>query len=191
MSLKKLYPDLKLQLKARFRLSSFLDSKNKEQEKPNPDKYSKLLNIDNMGPSPSKKSKKKTVFTNYRKYKIKTNLLKNIVLNMPIKEMYKYEKDCSLKCADTLKEIILYTNKISIPKFPKIENKRKNLSENNIKIHKVNVSNKSNEKSYSSDSTKANCISMPTIFSAKKISIFSNSHNFKKKQKIDFLNNKN
>lgn len=191
MSIKKLYPDLKLQLKARYRLSSFLDSKNIEQEKPNPDKFFKLLKIDNNDPFPPKKPKKKSVFTNYHKYKIKTNLLKKIVLNMPIKEMYKYEKDCSLKCADTLKEIQLYTNKINIPKLPKIENKRNNLSANNIKIHKVNVSNKSNEKSYCSDSTMANCISMPSIFSPKKISISSNSHIFKKKPKIDYSNNKN
>ena len=98
MSINCFLPNLKIQLKARFRIQEFLDSKN---QKLNQQNKSKLQKIEEINLSKSKSNKNKSIITNFHKYVKKTNLLKKIVSKLPINELYKKEKDFSIKCDDT------------------------------------------------------------------------------------------
>lgn len=169
MSIKCIYPNLKIQLKARFRLQEYLGLKNKNLNQP---KKSDLQFIEEKkSPKPKKN---KSIITNFHKYTIKTNLLKKIVSNMSTNELFKKEKDCSMKCDDTIKEIETYKNLFQ--KLPKIEQRRINLSNKNIKIHKIKSNNGQNEKYINSELNMAQCQSMPTISSSKKITLDNNDN---------------
>ena len=194
MSFNEIFPNIKLQLKARFRFSSYLNENQKIPEKPPFEEEEDNNNyIENGSLSTSKKSKKRQSFiSNYHKYIIKTNLLRKVILNMPFKKIYKYEKDCSLKCEDSLKEIKIYCKKLNIPLLPAIKRKSeniKNASENYIKINKLNESNHQNDKTQNSEDNLVKSNSMPSIFSLGKI--YKNiKHNKKKINKI-CINNAN
>ena len=169
------YNNLKIQLKARFRVQEFLESKNSNLNTP---KDSKLINIEEIDPKPLKKNKKKSIILNYHKFLNKTNLLKQIASKMSTNEMYSKEKDCLIKCDDTIKEIETYKNYFKIPQLPKIENRRKNSSVKNIKIYKSN--NISSEKSNYLESIMPQSQSLPTYSSSKRKASFKN--NIRKKK---------
>ena len=169
------YNNLKIQLKARFRVQEFLESKNSNLNTP---KDSKLINIEEIDPKPLKKNKKKSIILNYHKFLNKTNLLKQIASKMSTNEMYSKEKDCLIKCDDTIKEIETYKNYFKIPQLPKIENRRKNSSVKNIKIYKSN--NISSEKSNYLESIMPQSQSLPTYSSSKRKASFNN--NIRKKK---------
>ena len=172
------YNNLKIQLKARFRVQEFLESKNLNS---NTQKDSKLINIEELDPKPLKKNKKKSFILNYHKFLNKTNLLKQIASKMSTNEMFSKEKDCLIKCDDTIKEIDFYKNYFKIPLLPKIERRRKHSSYKNIKIYKSNSI--SNEKSNYLESIMPKSQSLPTYSSSKRIASFNN--NIKKKQKYN------
>ena len=184
MSINSIIPNLKIQLKARFRVPLFFERKKSDS---NNKKSSGLIQIEDLKPKVIKKNKNKSVFTNFNKYVTKTNLLKKIFVNMPLNEMYKKEKYCSIKCDNTIKEMDIYKNYIKIPYLPKIEN-RKNPSSKNIKIFKIKSLVKSSDKNNFTDSTiaPAQCQSMPSISSSKKITSYSEirNKNIKQKNKI-------
>ena len=168
MSINYFHPNLKIQLKARFRIQEFLNSRNKNLNNPK----SNSENIMGIKTSKRKQNKNKSIITNFHKYIIKTNLLKKIVSKMSTNELYKKEKDCSIKCDDAIEEIELHQKYFQ--KLPKIERRKNNLSYKNIKIYKIKTSNRTKEKSNCSDINTAQCQSMPTILSSKKITSDNN-----------------
>ena len=136
-----IFPNLKIQLKARFRLPLYLETKKSYL---NQQKIQNLLDLDNSEQKPIKKIKKKSNISNFHKYIIKTNSLKKVICKIPIKELFEKEKYCSSKCEDAIKEIGVYQNYLKFSKLPKI--KKKNYSTKNIKIYKINDLSKSKEK---------------------------------------------
>ena len=171
MSINNIIPNLKIQLKARFRVPLFFDRKESDSNNKN---SPELIEIEDLKPKViKKKNKNKFISTNFNKYVTKTNLLKKYFVNMPFNEMYKKEKDCSIKCDNTIKEMDVYKNYIKLQNLPKIEN-RKNTSCKNIKILKIKSLVKPIERNNCTDSTftHAQCQSMPSISSSQKITSY-------------------
>ena len=185
MSIINLEKNIKIQLKARLRLSCLLEQKpfNFINEK----KFL-LPNIKNSKLSSSTINIKKLNNTNFYKYKKNFSLLKNKLEKMSIKDIYKNEKLCSLKCDEICKEIEDNSNSLKKIKLPKIR-KERNVSLKNIKLNNTKIINVANEKLNFSDSNMAQSLSLPTYSSSKKITSYSD--NIKNKDKINYSQKKN
>ena len=152
--------NLKIELKARLRLPTLLKYNNLDldEAKLQTKKENKLS---------YSSSAKKIMTNNYAKYIQKTNLLKLIMSNMSIKEIYSQEKECSKICSDVYEKIknFKFPPK-NYTKLPKIirnggNNKRysttlKLKSEKKIDNLNLNCSNSSIKPSKSNSSISCN-----------------------------------
>ena len=115
--------NIKMQLKARMRVPTLIESKQ--------------LNIEffrNFDSTPTNeinlaayaKSKlSKSYINSFTKYSFKTNLLKRLLLNMSIKELYQEEKECSKVCKEVINEIEKNNECLELNKLPLIKDNNK------------------------------------------------------------------
>ena len=164
--------NLKIELKARLRLPTLLKYNNLDldEAKLQTKKENKLS---------YSSSAKKIMTNNYAKYIQKTNLLKLIMSNMSIKEIYSQEKECSKICSDVYEKIKNFKfppkNYTKLPKIirnggnnkrysttlklkseKKIDNLNLNCSNSSIKPSKSNSSISSNKRKNNGNYTPKN-----------------------------------
>jgi len=90
--------NLKIELKARLRLPTLLRHHNLDLE----ESKQQTKNDNKLSYS---SSSKKIMSNNYIKYIKKVNLLKLVMSNMSIKDIYSQEKECSKICSDIYEKI--------------------------------------------------------------------------------------
>ena len=180
--------NIKIQIKARLRVPSLLKS---EKLKINNSSVYKLLEeVDNSKKSSIKKNKDNNYHkNNYLKYIEKTSLLKKLMSQMPIKEIYSNEKDCSIIYDNVYKKIMNFKKK-KLQNLPKIVKKKNSNSARFINSIKLNgcIKHKKNLK-ISSSVPKYICRSTSAIMSSQKISSYRDKNNNKKINK--YLNRSN
>ena len=95
--------NLKMQLKARLRVPTLIKSKrlNIEFDKNYKSSPTNTINLASYTQSKTNKSNKDSFY----KYSLKTNLLKRLLSNMSIKELYHEEEECSKRCKEVISEI--------------------------------------------------------------------------------------
>ena len=123
--------NLKMQLKARLRVPLFMKSEsiNKKFNKLFESSPSNEITLSSYIQSRIKMNN--SYIDSFNKYMMKTNILKNILSNMSLKEIYDEEKECLKKCKKVINEIDTKTHRIEFINLPKIK------TENNNKKKKI------------------------------------------------------
>jgi len=153
--------NFKIELKARLRLPTLLRHHNLDlEESKNQTKNDNKLSYSS--------SAKKIMSNNYIKYIKRVNLLKLVMSNMSIKDIYSQEKECSKICSDVYEKIKNF--KIPPKKYIKLPKIVKNKSDNKIysTILEVKSEKKIDDLNYSISSIKPSK-SSSSISSRKKI----------------------
>jgi hypothetical protein len=115
--------NLKMQLKARLRVPTLIKSKrlNIEFDKNYKSSPTNTINLASYTQSKTNKSNKDSFY----KYSLKTNLLKRLLSNMSIKELYHEEEECSKRCKEVINEIDSENRRLVFQNLPLIRPKIK------------------------------------------------------------------
>ena len=115
--------NLKMQLKARLRVPTLIKSKrlNIEFDKNYKSSPTNTINLASYTQSKTNKSNKDSFY----KYSLKTNLLKRLLSNMSIKELYHEEEECSKRCKEVISEIDSENRRLVFQNLPLIRPKIK------------------------------------------------------------------
>ena len=124
----------KIQLKARLRVPFLMTSKKLNSEFVK--KFKLSLSSENNLTNYSESKLNKLNIDSFGKYSLKTNLLKKLLLNLSIKELYQEEKECSKRCKEVISEIIPKNAQIELQNLPLIK-PQKIFIKKNIKIKKI------------------------------------------------------
>ena len=115
--------NLKMQLKARLRVPTLIKSKrlNIEFDKNYKSSPTNTTNLASYTQSKTNKSNKDSFY----KYSLKTNLLKRLLSNMSIKELYHEEEECSKRCKEVISEIDSENRSLKLQNLPLIKPRNK------------------------------------------------------------------
>ena len=144
------YNRFKIQLKARLRVPILMKSKRLNFE------FSKFFDTPQLGDidmstyTQSRLRMNKSYIYGFTKFSLKTNLIKRVLSNMSIKDIYEEEKYCSRRCKEVINDMDLKNGSldfINLPlikqdnKFPKKKIILKNLKINQKKIKPLILKN--------------------------------------------------
>ena len=117
------FSNIKMQLKARLRVPTLMQSKrlNIVFDKNFKSSPSKTIKIASYTESKMNKSH----IDSFYKFSLKTNLLKKLLSKMSIKEIYQEEKECSKICKDVISEIDSEKENFDFLNLPLIKPKNK------------------------------------------------------------------
>ena len=117
------FDKIKMQLKARLRVPTLLKSKrlNLEFERNYGSSPPNGVNLSSYSQSKMNKS----YINSFYKYSFKTYLLKKLLSNMTIKELYHEEQECSKRCKEVVSEIENKKSLFELQNLPLITAKKK------------------------------------------------------------------
>ena len=132
------FNNFKMQLKARLRVPMLMRSKRLNFE------FSKFFNtpqlneINMISYTQSRIKMNKSYINSFTKFSLKTNLIRRVLSNMEIKDIYEEEKDCSKKCNEIINNMDIKNGTLASLNLPLISNdnilKRKKINLKRIKI---------------------------------------------------------
>jgi len=132
------FNSIKMQLKARLRVPMLMQSKRLNLE------FSKYFNspqlneINMISYTQSRIKMNKSYLDSFNKFTLKTNLIRRVLSNMEIKDIYEEEKDCSKKCNEVINNINLKNRALAPLNLPLLNNninsKKRRINLKRIKI---------------------------------------------------------
>ena len=137
------FNNFKMQLKARLRVPMLMKSKRLNFE------FSKFFDTPQLGDidmstyTQSRLRMNKSYINSFNKFSLKTNLIRRVLSNMAIKDIYEEEKDCSKQCNEAINNIDFQSGSLELLNLPLIkqDNKfpKKKIILKNLKINQKKI----------------------------------------------------